>query len=554
MLSNDDDEWEIEYPQDLTWDVVIVGSGMGGSTMAYALTQKGHNVLVIEKGSLLHKELPAGKGIQPKDAAKSGGEPTGQWPHKLAFHSNLGDGQLHASLGCGSGGSTISYGATLERLAPIDFSPRQFFAETPGADLPEEWPVNFEEMLPYYRQAEQLFRVRGTPDPIYGVDEDSLMMPPELNSKDKALFAHLRARGLQPYRMHIASEFHPECQYCPGVCPKACRNDAAKICLVPALKTGRAKFLGNCSVTRVDANESATELLVCERNGVTLRIKAKIFVLAAGAYGSALILLNSVSADWPTGLANRSGLVGRNLMMHTTDFFATWPKGMGNRRDFSRSVALRDLYVVDGVKLGMIQSSGVRANRGLVQQFLGDYCDRHPAWWTRLARPLMPPVAVMGAFLFNRAVIMATILEDVPYNMNRVLPDSAAPGGFRVEYHYRDELKERNELMREKIKERFGRNRVAFLLERKNNLNFGHPCGTCRFGDDPNISVLDKNNKAHGLENLYVTDASFFPSSAGVNPSLTIAANALRVAEVISLRLSQRKPGPSGAPGQIHFG
>jgi choline dehydrogenase-like flavoprotein len=79
---------------------------------------------------------------------------------------------------------------------------------------------------------------------------------------------------------------------------------------------------------------------------------------------------------------------------------------------------------------------------------------------------------------------------------------------------------------------------VAFLLERKNNLNFGHPCGTCRFGDDPETSVLDRNNKAHGLDNLYVTDASFFPSSAGVNPSLTIAANALRVADVISSRLS----------------
>jgi choline dehydrogenase-like flavoprotein len=225
-------------------------------------------------------------------------------------------------------------------------------------------------------------------------------------------------------------------------------------------------------------------------------------------------------------------------MMHTTDFFAIWPKGMGNRRDFSRAVALRDLYVADGVKLGMIQSSGVRANWGLVLQFLRDYCDRHPAWWTRLARPMMPPVAVMGAFLFNRAVIMATVLEDLPYNMNRVVPDKDAPGGFRVEYQYHDELKERNELMRAKIKERFGRNRVAFLLERKNNLNFGHPCGTCRFGDDPETSVLDKNNKAHGLDNLYVTDASFFPSSAGVNPSLTIAANALRVADVISSRLS----------------
>ena len=112
-LSVNDDGWEIENPEEITWDVVVVGSGMGGSTMAYALAQKGHNVLVIEKGSLLHKPRPAGNGKQPEAEASSGSEPPGQWPHKLAFHSNLGDGQVHANLGCGSGGSTISYGATL---------------------------------------------------------------------------------------------------------------------------------------------------------------------------------------------------------------------------------------------------------------------------------------------------------------------------------------------------------------------------------------------------------------------------------------------------------
>jgi choline dehydrogenase-like flavoprotein len=386
LLAIDEDEWEVVNPQDRTWDVVVVGSGMGGSTMAYALAQNGYSVLVIEKGSLLHKAERVADD-PPHAGTSPGSEPLGLWPHKLAFQSNLGDGQLRAFLGCGSGGSTIAYGAVLERLAPLDFHPGEYLPTASGADVPARWPVSFEEMLPYYRKAEQLFRVRGTPDPIYGIDEDSLMTPPELNSKDKAVFAHLRAKGLQPYRMHIASEFHPECEYCRGYCPKTCRNDAAKMCLIPALKTGQAKFLGNCTVTRLEASESAIDHLICERIGTTLEIKARVFVLAAGAYGSPLILLNSSSDAWPNGLANRSGMVGRNLMMHTTDFFATWPKGMGNRRDFSRAVALRDLYVADGVKLGMIQSSGVRANWGLVLQFLRDHCDRHPAWWMRLLDP-----------------------------------------------------------------------------------------------------------------------------------------------------------------------
>ena len=527
----DEQSWEIEDPSDKTWDVVIVGSGMGGSTTAFALAQRGIDVLVVEKGSLLHKAGHAPNDGEPID------ETLGHWPHKLAFQSNVGNGEVHAYLGCGSGGSTIAYGGVLERLAPVDFTPGKFFRDTSEADVPDRWPVSFEDLLPYYRQAEQLFRVKGTPDPIYGVEEDSLMEPPELNSKDQAIFDHLRKKGLSPYRLHLGSEFDPNCKYCQGYCPRTCRNDAAKMCLVPAMKTGRVKFLGNCTVRKMEAGQSSVDSLICDRGGTEVRVRGKVFVLAAGAYGTALLLLNSASRAWPNGLANNSGMVGRNLMMHTTDFFAIWPRGMGNRRDFSRTVALRDLYVADGVKLGMIQSAGVKTNWGLVLQFLRDYCDRHPAGWMRLVKPFLPPMAMIGAVLFNRAIVMATVMEDLPYANNRVVPDDAAPGGFRVEYEYTDELRKRNQILRTKIREKFGRNRVAFLLERKNNLNFGHPCGTCRFGDDPANSVLDRNNKAHGVDNLYVADASFFPSSAGVNPSLTIAANALRVADQISSRL-----------------
>jgi choline dehydrogenase-like flavoprotein len=134
-------------------------------------------------------------------------------------------------------------------------------------------------------------------------------------------------------------------------------------------------------------------------------------------------------------------------------------------------------------------------------------------------------------------MVFASIVEDLPYAHNRVLPDRNARNGMRFEYSYPQELRERNELLRRSLAQTLGRRR-AFCLTAENNINFGHPCGTCRFGDDPAESVLDRDNRAHGLDNLYVVDASFFPSSGGVNPSLTIAANALRVAEVIDRRLA----------------
>ena len=543
MVSRDSDDgsWEISDTESKIWDVVVIGTGMGGSTIGYALAKKGLEVLFIEKGELLHKRTDYAGGHPSADviaAAPASGSAPGLWPTKLAIKTNFGDAYIDAPLGCGSGGTTICYGGVLERMVPIDFEPAFCFPDVTGTSLPERWPVGFDELRPFYEEAERLFRVRGTPDPLYEKANDSLLTPPALDVKDKALFSHLKKKGLNPYRLHLASEFHPDCEYCPGYCAKDCRNDAAKICLLPALETGRAKFLGRCDVKKLEADKSSVKSVVFQRGNSVHRAKGRMVVLAAGAYGSPLILLNSVSKDWPAGLANHSGLVGRNLMMHTTDFFAIWPQGMGTRDGYSRTVALKDLYFDDGLKLGMIQSSGVKGNWGLVLQFLRDYVDKSNSWSSRLFRPLLPIAAWLGVVVFNRSVIMATIIEDLPYSGNRVVPDGNSPGGFRVEYQYMDELKFRNSRMREKIKERFGKYRVAFMLERNNNLNFGHPCGTCRFGEDPTSSVLDRNNKAHGVDNLYVVDGSFFPSSAGVNPSLTIAANSLRVANVISERLS----------------
>jgi choline dehydrogenase-like flavoprotein len=160
------------------------------------------------------------------------------------------------------------------------------------------------------------------------------------------------------------------------------------------------------------------------------------------------------------------------------------------------------------------------------------------------AADAFPQLAEAAARRFRRATLFSTIVEDLPYAENRVIPDPNAPNGRRFEYTYARELDERNRHFRRQLIRRLApRHRIRFVTGGGNNLNYGHVCGTCRFGDDPATSVLDRTNRAHDLDNLYVVDASFFPSSGGTNPSLTIAANALRVGEVIDRRLGPAAPG-----------
>ena len=152
--------------------------------------------------------------------------------------------------------------------------------------------------------------------------------------------------------------------------------------------------------------------------------------------------------------------------------------------------------------------------------------------------------AKIGADVFGSATVLVGLVEDLPYQGNRVQPHPDDPEIPLIDYTISDELKARRALLRQLMRQRLGQHRMMFLNFGL-NLNFGHPSGTLRFGTDPSTSVLDADCKAHDLDNLYVADASFMPTSMGVNPSMTIAANALRVGDILAARLSavRRKAG-----------
>lgn len=535
-----------QHPGAVEWDVAVIGTGMGGGTAGFELARLGRRVLFIEKGSSVPGE-PHFPDVGDSPGARLA---SGRWPERLQATTSFGKSEFFAPLGCGIGGTTALYAAALERFTTADFQPRANHPDVGDSTLPEKWPISYEDLRPYYERAEELYRVRGSRDPLAPAEGRKLLAPPPLSPRDRHLHESFQLLGLHPYRIHVACEFADGCTGCAaGPCTRGCKNDAARICVLPALEKFGASLLPGCEAVRLEAVKSDVRLIHCRWNGKDVSIRAKVVVLAAGAYMSPVLLLNSRSSDWPAGLANQSGLVGRNLMLHVSDFFAIAPLKNLSGEGPQKSLALNDFYFADGEKLGTFQTAGMAVELGQIMQYMRDSAEREPAWWRKLASPrpvwwrkLSSPavrlVALMMQHVFNfkSAAVWASIIEDLPYRENRIVADAQAKNGMRIEYRYPDELRKRVDSFRRRLAAALGPHRVI-VLSGENNLNFGHVCGTCRFGDDPRTSVLDRNNRAHGIANLYIVDASFFPSSGGTNPSLTIAANALRVAGAVHLQL-----------------
>jgi choline dehydrogenase-like flavoprotein len=522
-------------PEREEWDVIVVGTGMGGGTVGYELARRGRRVLFLEKGRLLHGDAKSADEPDPAvDPEADARMRTGRWPLPLQGRTSFGEVEFFAPLGCGSAGTTGLYGAQLERFRPADFRPRASFPDVRDTSLPEEWPVCHDEMIPYYQRAEALYRVCGTPDPLHSDPEAPLREPPPLSPRDQVLRDSFRELGLHPYRSHVGFEYVDNCYECDDICLRGCKSDAGGLCVVPALTKHDASILPNCEVLGLLADGSRVSGVRASWNQREVTLTAKAVALAAGAYMTPVLLLNSQSPSFPDGLANRSGLVGRNLMLHTSDFITIDPREWHSADGPKKTLALNDFYFDGGQKLGTLQSVGLPLEPPFILAYLRYAEERDPQWWRRFTRPFVPRVAHVAARLFRSASLWATIVEDLPYPENRIVPDPRARNGMRFEYRYTEELLERNRHFRRRIAEVLSpRLRARVVTWGRNNINYGHVCGTCRFGESPETSVLDRNNRAHDLDNLYVVDASFFPSSGGINPSLTIAANALRVGEIM---------------------
>lgn len=502
------------------WDAVIIGTGMGGGTIGRTLAEGGWRVLFIEKGpagfrseaQALHSDvfLPEARLLR------------GFWPEPIRATVNNQTSEFFAPIGAGVGGSSAFYAATLERPEPHDLQSTNAL-----------WPCSYDDFAPWYAKAEALFHVSGTPDPLSDADTGQLPPPPHTDPADATLMQELRTGGLHPYHLHSGVRHLKDCASCLGrKCPRTCKMDGRSAGVEPALATGNAALLDNAEVVRMSGTRDTVATLHIRHKDTLHELNPKRVILSAGALGSARLMLASTDEIWPNGAANSSDLVGRNLMFHLNEMFALWPRSRTKGNAASKSISFRDLYHMQGTRFGTVQSMGMQAGYGEILHYLRLMIARSRLRHIPRSSDIARIPAAIAAKLFGEAKVFVGLLEDFAYPENRVTFDPNNPGQFCVNYTVTPELEKRRRAFRRAIRRALPKHRKMFL-HRGPEINFGHPCGTARFGSDPTRSVLRSDCRSHDLTNLWVVDSSFMPTSFGVNPSLTIAANALRVGHSI---------------------
>jgi choline dehydrogenase-like flavoprotein len=507
------------------WDVIVIGTGIGGGTLGRALAEAGKRVLFLEKG-------PAGPRREETPLDPAMFEPTGRavrgfWPAPVRARVDGREQRFFAPLGAGVGGSSVFYAATLERPERHDIE------DSPARPHPTGgWALSYDGLLPQFDAAERLYRVCGTPDPLSSEPAGPLRPPPPLSPTDARFHADLTASGLHPYRQHSAIAYLDGCASCLGrKCPRPCKMDGRSAGVEPALATGRAALIDRAEVTGLSHDGDRITGVTFARDGETVTCQAAHVVLSAGALSSPRLWMAS-------DLPDASGLVGRNLMFHLNEMVALWPRGRsggtGAPAGASKALSLRDLYHLDGQRFGTVQAMGIDIGYGEIVHYLGLQVARGPLARMPGKGLALRAAAALGARLFGTAHVFVGLLEDLPYAENRVLPGP----GIAIDYTIHPELRTRRSAFRRALRRAFRGHRKWFLNFQP-ELNFGHPCGTLRLGDDPARSVVTPEGRAHGLENLWVADASVFPTSMGVNPSLTIAALALRTGDALIARLEE---------------
>ena len=511
------------------WDVAVIGAGMGGGFTAHALAKAGHDVLLIDYGN---------EDIAPPVSTKVSSHQEdrlseSKWPTMSAIEVDGVMNRCYPPFGAGVGGSTNLYAAALERFDRLDIDVHSDSTHPTGG-----WPITYSELLPYYEEAERMLHVAGTHDPFAADRGSYIQPPPALGPCDAHFVDFFERNGLHPYRLHVGIRYKPGCDECLGrLCHKTCRADVRSVL---AESSKKPTIMARSEVLKLEALPDQVTRATVRRDNEQIQIQARVFVLAAGAIHSPKLLLRSRNEYWPGGLANRSGLVGRNLMFHAIQTFALWPNqrlaGTGPRK----SIAFRDFYRVGSQRCGSVQSTGFELGYGGLLVHLYNLFDQ--GRWSRLrtVRPLLRIPAAVATKVLGPGTIFVCIIEDMPYLENRVVIDDNEADGVIIKYTIKKELRDRVAYFRELLAERLKDRRLVFLSQNI-ELNFGHPCGTCVMSNDPSTGVVDRDCRAHGITNLFITDASFMPTSAATNPSLTIAANALRVAGKIDRVLRDSK-------------
>jgi choline dehydrogenase-like flavoprotein len=534
---------------DTDYDVIIVGSGAGGGTLAYHLAPSGKKILILERGDFVRREKDnwssKAVNLEAKYNTKEG------WRDKE-------DKPLHPHTNYYVGGNTKFYGAALFRLREKDFGELRHHGGISPA-----WPISYNDLESYYAQAERLFQVHGE----QGVDpteprRSGAYPYPAISHETRIQQLHddLKNAGYNPFHVPLGvqlNEANPNesacirCETCDGFpCLVHAKSDAEVCAVRPALAYPNVSLMTNAYVAKLETDGTGREVktVVVEHNGETLRLSADIVVVSAGAINSAALLLRSANDKHPRGLANSSDVVGRHYMGHVNSVLLAVSK-CPNPTTFQKTLALNDFY---------FGSEEFEYPMGHIS-FVG----KLDLWALKAGAPPLTPGFTLEKMAQHSLDFWLTS-EDLPDPNNRVTLNRRG----EIVLNYTPNNQTAHDQLIAKLKHimqnmhchihghechegLFSRN--LFLGDRIPLAGVAHQNGTIRFGHDPKTSALDVNCKAHDLDNLYVVDGSFFVSSAAVNPALTIIANALRVGDHLLERIAatstevRRTPVSEGA-------
>ncbi|MEA2965163.1 MAG: hypothetical protein QOI46_5261 [Alphaproteobacteria bacterium] len=516
---------------DKRFDVIIVGSGAGGGTLARQLAPSGKSILILERGDWLKREAEnwdatavfvQNRYISPETWYDRDGRP---------FQP-----QVHYFVG----GATKMFGAALYRLRKEDFGELRHHDGISPA-----WPISYDELEPYYARAEQMYHVHGLRgrDPTEPPASGPYPCPPVSNEpRIQQLSDNLTAAGYHPFpapcavmldEQNMAYSTCIRCQTCDGFpCLVHAKSDAETVAVRPALEFPNVTLLRNARALKLETNASGTAVteVVADVAGQREVFRGDIVVVSCGAANSAKLLLMSANDKHPGGLANGSDQVGRNYMFHNSQAVLAVSLEP-NPTIFQKTIALNDFYFgMDGFEypMGNIQMIG----KSLGPMYRGE-------------KPIETALLPMGLLdnLARHAVDFWLTTEDLPDPENRVTVNQA--GDLTLSYTPNNQVARQK--LYDKLKSMLGQigmhphhliPRDIYMKTEIPLAGCAHQVGTCRFGADPKTSVLDVNCKAHELDNLYVVDTSFFVSIGAVNPSLTAIANSIRVSEHLLQRLA----------------
>ena len=512
-----------------SYDVIIIGTGAGGGTLALELAPFGKRILMLERGGWLPREK------QNWDAEDVFVE--NRYVSKDIWYTKDGK-PFQPGVYYHVGGATKMYGAQLYRLRERDFG------EVKHQDgLSPAWPISYADLEPYYTRAENLYQVHGNrgEDPLDPPASAPYPHPAVSHEpRIQQLSDDLARAGYQPFHapcgIMLTENNMPfstcvRCAECDGFpCLVHAKSDAEVIAIRPALTFPNVTLLTNARATRLKTNAAGTAVteVEVEHDGAVESYRGQIVVVSCGASNSARLLLASASDKHPRGLANGSDQVGRNYMCHNNQVVMAVSKEPNPTR-YQKTLGVNDFYFKGpstDYPLGNISMVG----KSQAPMFRGEkhIAKLAPLWSLEM--------------LAKHGVDFWLCTEDLPRPENRVTLES--DGSIRLSYTKTNEVPTKQ--LADQLKSMLGHlgmhpeHLVPRNLYLKNEMEIGavaHQAGTVRFGTDPKTSVLDVNCKAHELDNLYVVDTSFFPSIGAVNPGLTAMANALRVGDHLRQRL-----------------